>query len=204
MKNAKEIPIEKLTPHPANPNTHPPHQIKELEKSLSEFSQVKNIVIWNNKILAGHGIVEAAKQGGLTTIKAVDVSEWPEEKAVKFMIADNRLPFLAVIDEEMMLSLFEDMVDPINIPGVDSKFLDDLGVNDIDIDILAEDGTLSGGQYGLAGSSTKVPFSVLGIGGMVDRDTMELFKKRLLSKGAEENQDNGEIIKMVLLEGLSG
>ena len=101
-----------------------------------------------------------------------------------------------------LLSGWDDL--PLVDWGIDAKWLDDLGFNDNDndIDILEETGTLSGSQYGLAGSSTRVPLSVLGIGGMVDRDTMELFKKRLLAKGAEEDQDNGEIIKVVLLEGL--
>jgi hypothetical protein len=111
-----------------NPNTHPEHQLKELAKSLDRFSQVKNIVVWNGFFLAGHGLAMAAEKEGLEELVAVDVSEWDEQTAIEFMIADNRLPELSVMDNEMLASVFADFEMPKDIPGVDDDFLNTIDV----------------------------------------------------------------------------
>lgn len=147
--------------------------------------------------------MEAARLQNRETIEIQDVSDWPEEKALKFMVADNRLAQLAVMDDDALIGLLENFDNPLDIPGVDENLLDGLGCGEDDIEILDSDGNLSGGQYGLVGSSTKVPVSILGIGGLVDRDIMEQAKAKLISIGAVEGQDNGEKIKEFLLKGLS-
>jgi len=58
---------------------------------------------------------------------------------------------------------------------------------------------LSGSQYGLAGSKTRVPVNILGVGGLVDRDVMERFKQRLINDGAIEGEDNGQVLAEALL-----
>lgn len=90
--NLKTVTIADLKPHPKNPNTHPGKQIDALGESLDEFDQVKNVVIWNGTILAGHALVTAAIKSGRLTLEAVDVSHWDEAKATAFMLADIRLP----------------------------------------------------------------------------------------------------------------
>ena len=122
----KTIKISILSPHPKNPNQHPQEQIKELGDSLDQFDQVKNIVVWQNKVIAGNGLVEAAKKQGRDKIIIQDVSDWPEEKAIMFMIADNRLPELAIMDDDILLGLLRGFDDPLDIPGVDENLLDEL------------------------------------------------------------------------------
>ncbi len=122
------IDLKDIKPHPKNPNQHPKEQLKELQNSLDQFDQVKNIVTWNGYIIAGHGLVEAAKLKGLKTIKAVDVSTWPEEKAMSFMVADNRLPELGIMDDGMLTDLLKGFDDPLDIPGIDDLFLEELGL----------------------------------------------------------------------------
>ena len=41
----KTVKIKDLIQHPQNPNTHPKEQIDELQDSLKQFDQVKNIVV---------------------------------------------------------------------------------------------------------------------------------------------------------------
>ena len=197
----KTVKIEELKPHPKNPNKHPEEQIKELSNSLDEFDQVKNIVVWQDFVIAGCGLLEAAIKQGHEEIEIKDVSDWPEEKAIKFMISDNRLAAMAIMDNDLLSELLIDFDEPLDIPGIDQKLLDELGAA-TNIDILDSTGGLSGSQYGLAGSATKVPVSVLGIGGLVDREVMEQFKARLIENGAKEESDNGELIKEIILKGL--
>jgi DNA modification methylase len=121
--NLKTVTIADLEPHPDNPNTHPAKQIDALAKSLTEFTQVKNVVIWNNRIIAGHGVIEAAKKAGLLTLEAQDISHWDEAKATAFMLADIRLPNMAIVDEGAMAETLRAIEQPLDIPGFDENFL---------------------------------------------------------------------------------
>lgn len=126
----KKVNISSLKPHPQNPNQHPQEQLNELESSLEQFDQVKNIVVWKNLVIAGNGLLMAAEKQGRKEIEVRDVSDWPEEKAIKFMIADNRLPELTIMDDEILAGLLKDLGDPLDVPGIDEAFLDELGFED--------------------------------------------------------------------------
>ncbi len=120
----KTITLTDYKPYPTNPNTHNDYQIGELAKSLDQFEQVKNVVVWKDFFIAGHGLRQAAMASGLTELEAVDVSHWDREKAEKFMIADNRLPELAAIDFETMGLVLDGFDDPMDIPGIDEEWLE--------------------------------------------------------------------------------
>ncbi len=120
------INIDEYEPHPKNYNTHPTDQLTELERSLEKFDQFKNVVVWNGFYLAGHGLVESARRAGRATLKAVDMSHLSEEDARALMVADNRLPELAEIDNDLLKDLIADFPDPTEIPGVDNKFVAEL------------------------------------------------------------------------------
>jgi ParB-like chromosome segregation protein Spo0J len=127
MMNLKTVTIADLEPHPDNPNTHPAKQVDALVDSLTKFTQVKNVVVWNNRIIAGHGVIEAAKKAGLLTLEAQDVSHWPEEKATEFMLADIRLPDMGLWDEAAMAEALREIDEPLDIPGFDEDFLARIG-----------------------------------------------------------------------------
>lgn len=129
----KTIKIKDYNPHPANPNTHPKNQVEELGESLDRFGQFKNIVVWNSFILAGHGLVSAAKKKGLSTIDAVDVSHLSEDDAKALMVADNRLPELAAMDDEALKIVLDSIEIPTDIPGIDEEFLNSI-LEDISLD----------------------------------------------------------------------
>ena len=117
------IKLDDYKPHPQNPTPHPDHQLDELDDSLGQFGQFKNVVVWNDYYLADHGLVEAARRKGLKTLEAVDVSHLSEEKAKSLMIADNRLPVLGVMDDELLTNLLKEFDDALTIPGVDLDFI---------------------------------------------------------------------------------
>lgn len=126
--NLKTIKTSELKPHPQNCNNHPVEQLNELQSSLDQFDQVKNIVVWQNQVIAGCGLLEAAKKQGREEIEVQDVSDWPEDKALKFMIADNRLAEIAIMDDDKLAEVLKIFDDPLDIPGIDEAFLDSLDI----------------------------------------------------------------------------
>lgn len=130
--NLKTVTIADLKDHPNNPNTHPDKQIDALVESLDRFDQVKNIVIWQGYILAGHALRASALKKGLPTLEAVDVSHWSEGEATAFMLADIRLPDMAFIDDEVMAEALRAIDEPLDIPGFDEDFLEGLEAVEVD------------------------------------------------------------------------
>ena len=54
--------LTKLKPHPDNYADHPADQIDHIKQSITLFGVYRNIVVSkDNYILAGHGVVEAAR-----------------------------------------------------------------------------------------------------------------------------------------------
>jgi hypothetical protein len=135
--NPKIVAPEELTPYPGNYNKHPERQLVELGKGLSgSFQQYKNIVVWNGKILCGHGLVEAAIREGRPRIIVNDRSELSQADAEALLIADNALPFLAEPDTAALEALLANA--PGEIPGVTSEWLHSIQIQTptegIDID----------------------------------------------------------------------
>ncbi len=125
----KKVKVSSLKSHPKNPNQHPENQVNELINSIDQFEQIKNIVVWQNQIIAGNGFWLASKKKGLKEISICDVSDWPEKKAVSFMIADNRLAELAIMDNDILAGILKEFDEPLKIPGIDDDFLNNLDIN---------------------------------------------------------------------------
>lgn len=102
------IRITDLQPSPRNPRTHSKKQIQQLAKSMAQFGYtVPALVDENNRILAGHGRVEAAKILALTTIPCVRVTHMSEAQKRAYVIADNRLALNAGWDDELLAEELE-------------------------------------------------------------------------------------------------
>ena len=99
--------IADLRPHPRNYRRHPDHQLAILRESLRVHGQQKPVVITpDGTILAGHGLVEAAKLEGWTEI-ACHVYDGPYPEA--FLAMDNRASDLAEDDEGALAALLRDL-----------------------------------------------------------------------------------------------
>jgi DNA modification methylase len=120
----KKIKITDFEDYPLNYNEHPQNQIEELKKSIEQFGQVKNVVVWNGYFLAGHGFKTAALELGIKTLWAEDRSEWDKDKAEAYLIADNETARMAIRNDEILGQLLENRGD--HVPGVDSEMLDGL------------------------------------------------------------------------------
>lgn len=124
------INIDEYRAHPQNPHGHPDAQITALGKSIDDFDQYKNIVVWRGFILAGHGFVEAAKRKGVKTLAAQDMSHLSTEQATALMTADIILPDLATIDNDLLSEVLAGFGDPLDIPGVDVDLLKSIDFGD--------------------------------------------------------------------------
>lgn len=108
------VPIEAIQPHPRNYKLHPPLQIADLKASHHRFSQYRSVVIWqrpNNAYIqvAGHGILEAMKERGVTHVRAdILPMDTPEEDIEGIMIADNQLPLGSSENEELLAMLLQE------------------------------------------------------------------------------------------------
>lgn len=114
--------IKELTPHPLNYNTHPDIHLEELEASLNQFDQFKNVVVWSPAelidlgdgqklspdkiyILGGHGLWAAASRAGRKQIEVKDYTGLPYKEALLLMEVDNASTSGAVIDAVKLATL---------------------------------------------------------------------------------------------------
>ena len=124
------VPISELTPHARNFRAHPERQIAELQASLREYGWARNVVISSdNVILAGHGIVEAARRNGHTSIPVYRLGlRGDDPKAEKFLVLENTVSRLAEDDNEQLAALLADVqrTEGLEGTGYDDAALDAL------------------------------------------------------------------------------
>ena len=87
----KQININELKPFVNNPKKHPEGQLSMIKKSISEFGWTNPILVaQDNMVVAGHARLQAALELGFTQVPVITL-DLPYEKAVAYVIADNRL-----------------------------------------------------------------------------------------------------------------
>lgn len=110
-----------LKPHPRNYREHPDDQIQHLAESIREHGFYRNIVLAeDDTILAGHGVVLAAKSLGLEEGPAVRLpikSDSPQ--ALKVVVGDNELEHLADQNDRLLSELLKEIgeTDPVGLLG---------------------------------------------------------------------------------------
>ena len=74
-----ERPVNELRPHDRNPRTHSKKQIEQLVKSIGQFGFINPVLIDDeDRIIAGHGRVEAAKTIGMETVPTLLIGHMSE------------------------------------------------------------------------------------------------------------------------------
>lgn len=106
---ARMVDLSSLKDHPANYRKHPDDQVQHLISSLGEHGVYKNVVVARDgTILAGHGVVAAARRAGLKKVPAVRLDVGPSDRrAVKLMIADNELSRIVEDDDRALTELLK-------------------------------------------------------------------------------------------------
>lgn len=103
--------LNKLKPHPQNPNTHNEKQIALLAKIIAYQGWRNPIVVSKQSgfIVAGHGRLLAAKKLGLTEAP-VDLQEFkskPDELA--HLVADNQIAELSEINRTTLADIIGEL-----------------------------------------------------------------------------------------------
>jgi DNA modification methylase len=101
-----------LCPRTTNPRTHSKKQIFQIAASIEQFGFVNPVLVdREDRIVAGHGRVEAAKQLGLKSVPTICLENLTDEEIRAYVIADNRLAELAGWDEELLAIELQDLAE---------------------------------------------------------------------------------------------
>jgi DNA modification methylase len=122
--------VEALKPYAGNARTHSDKQIAQIAASIGKFGFNNPVLVdSDNRIVAGHGRVEAAKLLGLTTVPTIQLDHLSDAERRAYVIADNRLAELAGWDREILRIELQGLADldldfDIEITGFDTAELD--------------------------------------------------------------------------------
>jgi ParB-like nuclease domain len=94
---------QKLVRYERNPRTHSKKQIEQIAASIREFGFTNPVLIDDQqRIIAGHGRVTAAKLLGMDRVPTIRLEHLSEAQKRAYIIADNRLAELAGWDESIL------------------------------------------------------------------------------------------------------
>jgi ParB-like chromosome segregation protein Spo0J len=127
-----------------NVRIHTEQQLKEFQRSVEMFGQIRPIVVdENNIILAGNGLYDTLIGMGRETADVYRYDNLTENQKKKLMIADNKIFSLGIENLETFDSFLEELRGDLDIPGFDEEILKQMVSEAEDItDKISEYGTL--------------------------------------------------------------
>ena len=136
--------LDDLVKPEKNVRIHTEQQLKEFQRSVTMFGQIRPIVVdENNVILAGNGLYDTLVAMGKDTADVYRYDNLTENQKKKLMIADNKIFSLGIENLETLNSFLEDLRGDLDIPGFDEEILKQMVSEAEDItDKLSEYGTL--------------------------------------------------------------
>lgn len=104
VHETETVRLDDLRPHPGNYRVHPEGQLDHLDESIRQFGVYRNVTVARDgTILAGHGVVEAARRVGLTELQVIRLDLDPDDpEALKVVVGDNEISRLAEIDDRQL------------------------------------------------------------------------------------------------------
>ena len=147
MKTVK-MKLSALKPPERNVRMHTDRQLKEFERSITMFGQIRPIVTdENGVILAGNGLYETLKRMGRMEADVLKVTGLSENQKKKLMLADNKIFGLGVDDLSALDAFLADLKDDLDIPGFDEDLLRSMAAEASAVtEQLQEYGTLAPGE----------------------------------------------------------
>lgn len=136
--------LSELVKPERNVRIHTEQQLKEFERSVTMFGQIRPIVIdENNVILAGNGLYDTLVRMGMETAEVYQYTDLTENQKKKLMIADNKIFSLGVENLDTLNCFLEELQGDLDIPGFDEEILKQMVSDAEDVtEKLAEYGTL--------------------------------------------------------------
>lgn len=126
----EQVNIESIKPHPRNYKSHPADQLEHLKKSITDNGIYRNVIVASdNTILAGHGVVTAARALGLTSVPILRLPIHSGHiNAIKLLTADNEVSHLGEVDDRALTNILKEIMDSTDLlgTGYDEKMLANL------------------------------------------------------------------------------
>src|SRR5262245_28681498 len=95
--------IAALKPHDKNPRRHTKKQIRQIAASIETFGWTNPILVdAEDRIIAGHGRVEAAKLLKLERVPTIRIEDLTAAQKRAYILADNKLAENAGCDRELL------------------------------------------------------------------------------------------------------
>lgn len=122
--NVVKMPLSTLKRPERNVRMHTEKQLKEFERSVSMFGQIRPIVVDDERtILAGNGLYETLLRIGWEEADVLQMKGLTENQKKKLMLADNKIFGLGVDDLNSFDAFLIDLKDDLDIPGFDEDLL---------------------------------------------------------------------------------
>lgn len=122
--NVVKMPLSTLKRPERNVRMHTEKQLKEFERSVSMFGQIRPIVVDDERtILAGNGLYETLLRMGWKEADVLQMKGLTENQKKKLMLADNKIFGLGVDDLDSFDAFLIDLKDDLDIPGFDEDLL---------------------------------------------------------------------------------
>ena len=104
-------PVSDLKPFADNPRRHPEAQLARLMRSIERVWTNPLLIDETATILAGHARLEAAKRLGRTEVPTLMIAGLTTTEKRAVVVADNRLPELAVWDFDLLRGHFKELIE---------------------------------------------------------------------------------------------
>jgi len=118
------VKISSLKSPEKNIRIHTDKQLKEFERSVTMFGQIRPIVVdEDNTILAGNGLAETLKNMGVEYADVYKITNLTENQKKKLMIADNKIFSLGIENLATLNEFIEELGADLDIPGFDEEIL---------------------------------------------------------------------------------
>lgn len=122
--NVRKMPLASLQRPERNVRMHTEKQLREFERSVSMFGQLRPIVVDENRvILAGNGLYETLLRMGWEEADVLQMEGLTENQKKKLMLADNKIFGLGVDDLDSFDAFLVELKDDLDIPGFDEDLL---------------------------------------------------------------------------------
>lgn len=105
------VPVDSLQPHPRNYRTHPEDQLEHICRSIQVHGFYRNVVVArDHTILAGHGVVQAARRLGIAEVPVRRLDVDPNDpRAIQVLTGDNEMGNLAEVDDRELTELLREL-----------------------------------------------------------------------------------------------
>jgi DNA modification methylase len=138
----RRVALDAIHPDPANARLHPERNLEAIKASLRRFGQAEPLVVQRStqRLIAGHGRVEAMRALGWTEADIVEV-DVDDTTATALAIALNRSAETATWDVEALSRVLESLKCefPLGDLGFDQKALDDLVADLAAIEVVQDE-----------------------------------------------------------------